>query len=397
MSDSDEHDFFRLRKQAKTYVSKVFSWKTADTEKKRNVKIVFEGNDQMLLGEIDGILCLRLSGEKRKTQVSALVTQDDKKIKRVTLQKFVDRSGDAIFGYEKEEFTFRSDEFSRLVAFLNQIQFIDLSNEDNFQIEDISSQAGPKAIIDASDSSIVQQIKRIPSERRSGILQSLLGSLSHEEINLLLGRKQGMKEFDVQFRLNQWSETEWQDFFEREEWVFGYGLDYRIVRQFDRELTVGAGGADNRGRPVVDFLMQFTDYTVLVEVKKPDTPLFKRTKGGRAGTREFSSQFTSAVSQILEQKAEWLSFAQSGEHYDKSGNNRLEARTRNTKSILVIGSTQEFDNAENARESQVMRDTFELYRREFRGIDIITFDELLHRARYITRDPADGSGQSNAK
>ena len=32
-----------------------------------------------------------------------------------------------------------------------------------------------------------------------------------------------------------------------------------------------------------------------------------------------------------------------------------------------------------------MADTFELFRRECRGIDIVTYDELLERARFITR------------
>ena len=33
-----------------------------------------------------------------------------------------------------------------------------------------------------------------------------------------------------------------------------------------------------------------------------------------------------------------------------------------------------------------MRDKFELFRRETRSIDIVTFDELLERATFITRD-----------
>ena len=93
----------------------------------------------------------------------------------------------------------------------------------------------------------------------------------------------------------------------------------------------------------------------------------------------------SAVSQIIEQKAEWLSFAQTGEHYNKSGGEVLTARTRNAKSILVIGARSEFLRSENPRTTNVMRDTFELFRRENRSIDIVTFDELLERARFITR------------
>jgi hypothetical protein len=191
--------------------------------------------------------------------------------------------------------------------------------------------------------------------------------------------------FEEQIRRQEWSEKQWQDFFDKQSWVFGYGLDYRVMRPFDREMTVGAGGTDNQNKPTVDYLMTFTDYTVLVEIKKPDTAMFKRSRGGRAGTWEFSPEFTSAVSQIIEQKAEWLPFAQSGEHHNKDGTKRLTARTRNVKSILVIGSREEFSRSGNARDQRVMLDTFELFRREMRSTDIITFDELLERAQFITR------------
>ena len=93
----------------------------------------------------------------------------------------------------------------------------------------------------------------------------------------------------------------------------------------------------------------------------------------------------SAVSQIIEQKAEWLSFAQTGEHHNRAGTDVLKARTRNAKSILVIGARDEFSRAGNTRDANIMRDTFELFRRENRSIDIVTFDELLERARFITR------------
>ena len=115
------------------------------------------------------------------------------------------------------------------------------------------------------------------------------------------------------------------------------------------------------------------------------TEFSERTRGGRAGTWKFSPEFISAVSQIIEQKAEWLSFARTGEHYDKAGIEALTARTRNAKSILVIGSRDEFSRSENSRGTNVKRDTFELFRRENRTIDIVTFDELLERARFITR------------
>ena len=384
MSDESEYEFFKLRKTAKTYVTKVFSFNSRNPERVRQVRMVLEDNDRLHLGEIEGAMCLRLTGNSRKTQVSALVTQDNKQIKRLTLQTFKSRVGDWIESVEKEEFTFRRDEFERLLTFLRQIQFVDMSNDQNFQIEDISSQAGPKAIIDASDRNLIERIKNLGGAQRSTVLRELKESLTDDDVNTLLGRKEGLKEFETQIGEN-WSEAQWQNFFEREQWVFGYGLDYRIMRQFSREAVVGAGGIDNQNKPVTDFLMEFTDYTVLVEIKRPGTPIFKPAKGGRAGTWEFTSDFTGAVSQILEQKAEWSSFAETGAHYDKATGRRLTARTRNARCILVLGLCGEFDKSASEREANLKRDTFELFRRECRSIDIITFDELLERAQFIAR------------
>ena len=92
------------------------------------------------------------------------------------------------------------------------------------------------------------------------------------------------------------------------------------------------------------------------------------------------------VEQVLEQKAEWLTAAPSGDHFDKSGTRRLEARTRDAKTILVIGNRAEFDQSGNARDATVKRDTFELFRRDTRTLEILTFDELLDRAKFITRE-----------
>jgi hypothetical protein len=83
MSQHSEYEFFKLRKAAKTYISKVFTFNKSSTERLRQVKMVIEGSDRVHLGEIDGVLCLRLTGNSRKTQVSALVTQDDNGIKRL--------------------------------------------------------------------------------------------------------------------------------------------------------------------------------------------------------------------------------------------------------------------------------------------------------------------------
>ena len=382
----DDAEYFKLRKEGKIYLSKVFTHGAVNEQRRRFAHAVFEGTERAVLGEAEGALCLRLTGDQRKTQVTALISQDDAGIRRVTLQTFKSRAGGWYEGYEKEAFTFRSDEFERLLEFLRRLKFIDLSNEERFQIEDLSEAAGPKIITDASDRALIGKIKKLDASERERLFRSLHDHLTQEEINLLLGRRQALEQFDAQLSSGAWSETKWQDFFEVQNWVFGYGLDYRIMRQFDREMVVGAGGTDNREKPTVDFLMNFTDYTVLVEIKRPDTSIFQSQKSARAGTWRFSADFMDAISQVLEQKAEWLNAAQSGEHFNKAGTSRLEARTRDAKTILVIGNRAEFIRSGNVREANIKRDTFELFRRDTRSIEIITFDELLERANFIIKE-----------
>ena len=382
----DDAKFFELRKEGKAYLTKVFSHGAITPERRRLVRSVIEGTERVLIGEVEGAMCLRLTGDIRKTQVTALISQDDGGIRRVTLETFQSRAGDWYQGYEKDSFTFRSDEFERLVAFLKSIQFIDRSNEDRFDVRDISAGNGPKIITDASDQALLSRIKRLNHDERERLFRGFRADLSQSEINLILGRRQALEAFERQLAGGEWPEAMWQDFFERQSWVFGYGLDYRIMRPFDREMVVGAGSIDNRERPTVDYLMNFTDYSVLVEIKRPDTPIFQQRRSGRSGTWRFSNEFMDAVSQVLEQKAEWLAQAQSGQNYDKSGTRRLTARTRDPKAILVIGRGAEIEGVGNARDAEVRRDTFELFRRDTRNLDIVTFDELLERARFITRD-----------
>src|SRR4029077_19469691 len=118
------------------------------------------------------------TGNQRKTQVTALVSQDEAGIKRVSLQTFKSRAGDWYQGYEKDAFTFRADEFERLLEFLNRIKFIDLSNEDRFQVEDISVGAGPKIITDASDRALINRIKRLGETERERLFRSLGADLT---------------------------------------------------------------------------------------------------------------------------------------------------------------------------------------------------------------------------
>lgn len=375
-----ESDFFQLRKECKIYVSKAFKRSESSIET-RFVKIVFENSSIVLAGEIEGILTLRQS-EKKKQQVAVIISQDDKNIRRLTLQRFDERKSGDYKTTEEHSFTFRGDEFYKLLTFLKSIQFIDFSNKDNFQIEDLSTNTGNKILIDSNDKDIIKILKNITGEERINLLYQIKNNLTQKDIDILLGRKDALETFKTHIKDEDWDEKEWQKFFEGQKWIFGYGLDYRIMTLFDREMNLTSVGTDNKEKVIVDFLMTFNDFTVTVEIKKPDTPIFDKPKN-RSGSWSFHNEFIEAVSQVLEQKAEWSILGQNSDNYNKEGIKKLAQRTRDAKAILVIGKKSEFTKLENIREKEIKQDTFELFRRDSRNIEIITYDELFERADFI--------------
>lgn len=64
--------------------------------------------------------------------------------------------------------------------------------------------AGPKTIIDASDREIIDRIQSMTEGQRNGLLNALQQSLTYEEINILLGRRRGLEEYEEQMRLGDW-------------------------------------------------------------------------------------------------------------------------------------------------------------------------------------------------
>ncbi len=178
-------------------------------------------------------------------------------------------------------------------------------------------------------------------------------------------------------------EKVWQHFFEQNPWIFGYGLDYTFLSILQREATVGSPTAGGKEQEFLDFLVGSSEYTVLVELKTPQTPLF-RTKQNRAGTWCLSDELIDAESQILEQKASLQDFAAKNPEkmFDRQGN-RISQRTLNPKTILIIGCKDQFDKCPTDLEKDIKSRTFELHCRELTNIRVMTYDELYERARHI--------------
>jgi len=141
----------------------------------------------------------------------------------------------------------------------------------------------------------------------------------------------------------------------------------------------GGTRVDRGGGQRGDSLMSITgdlNFTVLVEIKTPAAPLLQGREEIRSGAWSLSKGVCDALVQIQANIQTWeLEGASQADNRDK-----LEADSIHTvkpKGIIVIGSLFELKDQRHRWE------TFQRFRKSVHGIDIITFDELLQRAKFI--------------
>jgi len=171
-----------------------------------------------------------------------------------------------------------------------------------------------------------------------------------------------------------------QHFFKHNEWIFGYGLDYRFNSILQDEAHLSGTELDGSNSVITDFLLGDKFFTTFVEIKKPTTKLFG-SKRNRSNAWKLSTDFLDSVSQILEQKASGLINFES-QQYNSSGQ-IITQKPYDSKVILIIGSWKQLDESTSDFDKEIKKKTFELYRRDSRNIEILTYDELYERAKFI--------------
>lgn len=176
----------------------------------------------------------------------------------------------------------------------------------------------------------------------------------------------------------QHTEPEWQDFFEKNTWIFGYGLNYQILRAVSSQPTYGGQAVGGKGTNKGDFLTATgatINFTVLVEIKAPHTDLLEK-KPYRNDTYAPGSDVIGGVTQLRANALQWET---QGSRTD-ANRDQLESKsifTVQPKKILVTGDTSQLLN------DRARRNSFELFRRNQSDVEILTFDELLIRAKFI--------------
>ncbi len=202
----------------------------------------------------------------------------------------------------------------------------------------------------------------------------VISTLSHHTI--YSEREQALKEFEAAIRSDK-NEGYWQNFFSRNKWVFGYGLDYRILSSVRDQPNYGGADVTGRGAQKGDFLLHtegHVKFTVLVEIKRPGTPLLGPGPY-RSGAWKLGAELVAGISQLQADRRQWETQGSTSEKSREALNSRA-IYTIQPKGILVIGDTSQLDAIKQ-------RNTFELFRRNIVNPEIITYDELLERAKFI--------------
>ncbi len=384
----DERKWFFDRRTDKT----IFSRRFTEDLTGRHLRIashIVEGQPGLQFATVNGEMLLRVTPAGRY-EIKATFLEDDRSIRRLTFQKYSSKSGPARAQY----FTFTGREIDTLKDFLAGINTMPLDGAAKVHLSD---EILRDVILDQ------QQAHRI-FVKNAELFTSLAQqeNITHDLISIGYRRKQIQKFHSLLYDSDYFSEEVerllckpedvWQKFFEANTWIFGYGLSYQFLSKLDErkleQIVRGhdLGGAGKRSDAVMKTL-GIVSSLCFVEIKRHDTALLGSTSY-RPDVWPPSAELAAGVAQIqttVQAAIETLGreLRPTNDVGDPTGETLFNLQPR---SYLVIGSLGQFQSDRGVNVPKFR--SFELYRRHTWRPEIITFDELLQRARFIVEhDP----------
>jgi Domain of unknown function (DUF4263) len=175
-------------------------------------------------------------------------------------------------------------------------------------------------------------------------------------------------------RLN---ESRWQNFFNKNPFILSLVFGYPVVKVQD-QASIGGRKLSGSGEKITDFLVKnsLTNNTALFEIKTPQTNILNK-KSYREGVFTPSSDLSGAINQALDQKYQFQKhIAQS-----KETSRVYDLESYAVHSCLIIGRMP--DDVDRQK-------SLELFRRNSKDVQIVTFDELLKKLRQLHQFLATG-------
>jgi len=320
-----------------------------------------------------------------KTYITAKFLEDTRQTFVLTVQKFVSETGQP-YGIG---FSFVDEEIGRFCEFLANIQSVDFKTRAKVNITD--EELRKIALT-------THQAKTFVTENQDLFAEVLKSEVTTEDLIAVGFRKKQLSVYenllsdqsyfdDLKRKKNCTNEGLWQKYFEKNPWVFGYGLGYIFLSGLDDkklEQVVQGHSVDSHGKRV-DALMKtkgIISNLCFIEIKTHATELLE-AKPYRSGCWAPSKELAGAIAQVQGTVASAVENLSSRINpSDKEGNpTGEEIFNYQPKSYLVIGSMHEFVSDNGVNKDKLR--SFELLRKNTSNPEIITFDELYERAKFI--------------
>lgn len=280
--------------------------------------------------------------------------------------------------------------------FLSLINFIKGVSEIDFGTDSYS-------VIDTAK---IEVFKNVTKKIAIDSFKEKYGSeLTEQDITLLLDRRVTLtyfndlltnEEFFEKERLklgtNKRIEDVWQHFFETNPWIFGYGLQLISCEKLDYkklENTVVGNDIVNGSGKRIDALLKTKGNIskILFSEIKTHLPNLLVEPYDRPGVFVPAKELRGAVAQIQKTIHKVTLNLQQNylrpvlENGNPTGEELLFVKP---KGIAIIGKLDDFKTVEGI--NYEMLSSFEIYRQQISGVEIITYDELYERVRFIVEE-----------
>lgn len=377
-------DNYENPKPGKTYISPSLAAFGQQDRKVRIASKVIESPSAYAFAKIKDETVLRHK-EGAKTHIKATFFEDDRHIKVLTIQGYTTATEKP----HNANFSFIGDEIGKLLEFIANIQAVSFSGKGSVNITDEEL----RRIVLSN-----HQARNLVEENEELFAEVVRSSITKKDIVAVGYRKKQLEVFrslledqsyfeDMKARKECTDESLWQQFFEKNPWIFGYGLSYIYLASLnDKKLEqvvqghhVGAYGKR------VDALLKskgVISSLCFVEIKTHKTPLLS-ARPYRVGCWAPSGELAGAVSQVQGTVAAATDTIRGKLALtDNEGNpTGEEAFNYSPKAYLIAGSLTEFVGDHGVNQDQYR--SLELFRRNTVSPELITFDELYERAKFI--------------
>jgi hypothetical protein len=278
------------------------------------------------------------------------------------------------------------DNFWKLIDFLRAYRAVVLPAHD-FRV----ASGDEAALLDAMEG-------RGKAAVLSAVQTYLSGELTDDDVEMLRDRRQALERFrsllhDADFfqaarEAAGGPERAWQAFFEENTWIFGYGLTLLacdVYRDERLEQITTARNVFSGGGKRTDALMKtkgFIETLLFAEIKPHEAPLLADSPYRYPDVYQPSTELTGAISQVRKtahkavKKLEDLL-----RHHRDTGEFEFEVSTIRPRQVVVAGQLRQFVDGEEVNVEKLT--SFEMWRRGELDVEVITFDELYERARFI--------------